>query len=284
MTDKKRPFTKNPVENYYDKNTKRFLKYGRGGEDAAIHREVWGPGVKSRREAIVYVNKLIYETLVEHGALLDKMRVLDLGCGTGGTLFWLYKKLQAEYIGITISQTQVEMAEKCALEKSITNIQFLKGDFLNLPKLHTVNAAFAVESFLHAIDSDNFFQEMSSITGPNGLLIICDDFLSAQKNWSKKRDFWIERFKKGWFANSLLTASSLQKCAENHQLKLVRSQDLSKYLKPYYSRFFLNILKWATRFPIKTPFWSNLAGGTALQVCLLEQWIEYHYFVFKKTD
>ena len=43
-----------------------------------------------------------------------KEKILDIGCGIGGTSIWLAKKLQCDVVGITISPVQVEMAKKAA--------------------------------------------------------------------------------------------------------------------------------------------------------------------------
>ncbi|MBL8046714.1 MAG: hypothetical protein JNL09_09245, partial [Anaerolineales bacterium] len=40
------------VAAYYDANTRPFLNFfGSGTGVAAIHRQIWGPGVKTEREA-----------------------------------------------------------------------------------------------------------------------------------------------------------------------------------------------------------------------------------------
>ena len=65
------------VGDYYDANTWKFLLAGR---QRAIHRELWGPGVQSRRDALHHVHDLVLGELRR-----DDRRVLDLGCGVGST-------------------------------------------------------------------------------------------------------------------------------------------------------------------------------------------------------
>ena len=59
------------VRRYYDVNTWKFLLTG---SQRAIHRELWGPGVTNRREAVHHAHALVLDELGP-----DDRRVLDLG-------------------------------------------------------------------------------------------------------------------------------------------------------------------------------------------------------------
>src|SRR4051812_50132340 len=58
MTQIERPPT--AVSEYYDANTRKFLL---SGGDRAIHRELWGPGVTSSREAVNHTHALVLDRL-----------------------------------------------------------------------------------------------------------------------------------------------------------------------------------------------------------------------------
>lgn len=279
---KNKPAKKSAVEEYYDRNTRRFLKYGRGGEALAIHRELWGPGVTSRQEAIVYVNRLVLEQLNKHLGPAADHHIVDLGCGAGGTIFWLSQRRNDRYTGVTISGAQVELAEHHAERISANNCRFVKADFTNLPDIGKIDAAFAIESFLHAPDASSFFRGIAPALNPGGFLIICDDFL-AEKSKGRTSRYWANRFKQGWHANNLITVEQAAEKAREEGFQLIEAINLSAYIRPYYPKFILFLLQWLTHLPIKSPFWANLSGGTALQVCLKNRWIDYEMLVFLKS-
>src|ERR1700749_5122353 len=52
--------TANRVRDYYDANTWKFLLTG---GKRGIHRELWGPGVTNRAEAVDYAHVLVLEEL-----------------------------------------------------------------------------------------------------------------------------------------------------------------------------------------------------------------------------
>ncbi|MBV1862051.1 MAG: hypothetical protein KUG77_26760, partial [Nannocystaceae bacterium] len=61
------------VEEYYEANTKRFLRFGQGGTVGAIHRAVWGPGVQTRTEAFHHVHERLLQRVGP-----QTRRILDL--------------------------------------------------------------------------------------------------------------------------------------------------------------------------------------------------------------
>jgi hypothetical protein len=73
------------VETYYDRNTSRFLKYDPHYGTYGIHREVWGNGVVTPQDAFNFVNLSILNLIKKHQSEF----IIDLGCGVGGSLFYL---------------------------------------------------------------------------------------------------------------------------------------------------------------------------------------------------
>src|SRR4051794_23541579 len=95
------------VRDYYDANTWKFLLAG--SRQRAIHRELWGPGVASRGEALHHTHALVLDQL---GA--DDRRVLDLGCGVGTAALYLAQRRPVDVVGVSISPTQVRLAGRFA--------------------------------------------------------------------------------------------------------------------------------------------------------------------------
>ena len=62
---------------------------------------------------------------VVHGRILAVVgslqapRVIDAGCGLGGTIFYLHRKLGGEYHGLTVSPTQRAHAEREARRRGV---------------------------------------------------------------------------------------------------------------------------------------------------------------------
>lgn len=60
-------------------------------------------------------------------------RVLELGCGTGGNLLPMAASLpEGEFVGVDLSERQIDMARAAAKAGGLDNVEFLAGDALSL--------------------------------------------------------------------------------------------------------------------------------------------------------
>lgn len=141
-----------------------------------IHHGYWITGKESKEEAADNLIKL----LVEKAGLQLGARVLDIGCGIGGSSRYLARHHGARATGITISPVQVEMAEReTAKESFVHPPQFRVADANDLPKdLGGGNVSFdllwSVEMISHLQDRDNLFRRASQLLKPGGRFAITD--------------------------------------------------------------------------------------------------------------
>jgi len=278
------PELSSSVAEYYDRNTRPFLNFfGSGAEVAAIHRQIWGPGVKTEREAFEFLNQLVAnEVLGIKGEGLG--RVLDLGCGIGGTATWLAQRLGVTVTGLTISAVQAKLATERARKLGLAErCEFVHGDFLDLPNIGPFEAAYAIESFIHAESPARFFTEAARVLRPGGRLVMCDDFLT-EKPTPPEAKRWLNLFQSGWHVANLNTVTAAQKQAEAAGFRFLTDRPLSPYLRP--------VPEWAVNLgaallnftPQSSKYWLSLRGSTALQKCIREGWTEYHALVWEREQ
>jgi SAM-dependent methyltransferase len=271
------------IAQYYDDNTARFLSLGGSGDVAAIHRAIWAPGVTTQAQAFGFLNQLVANALQPVlPAEPAEARLLDLGCGVGGTATWLAQALGVQVTGVTISQAQVLLAQQRAAALGLAErVSFAKGSFSAMPALPASHGAYAIESFVHADDAAGFFTMAARHLLPGARLVLCDDFLNPPH--SAAAQACVARFRRGWHLNTLLSEEDTCALAQSAGFRLVDVQDLSAHL-----RGFPPLLLWAvstiTRVPLPWAYWHNLAGGTALQRCVKNGWTRYLALVFEKTE
>jgi len=108
---------------------------------------------------------------------LDKLpkgsRILDVGCGIGGSSRILAKHYGFNVTGITISPAQVKRARE--LTPSRLNCNFLVMDALDLQfEDGSFDAIWSVEAGAHMIDKTKFADEMLRTLRPGGYLALAD--------------------------------------------------------------------------------------------------------------
>jgi len=102
-------------------------------------------------------------------------KVLDVGCGVGGTSRYIAKKLgpDADVTGITLSPNQVKRATELADEQGVPNAKFtvmnaLEMDFPD----NTFDVVWACESGEHMPDKEAYINEMMRVLKPGGKYVM----------------------------------------------------------------------------------------------------------------
>lgn len=280
----------NGVAEYYDENTKAFLRFGHGGEVFAIHRAVWGPGVDTRTAAMQYVDKLIAHAVRKFKA----GTAVDLGCGCGGSMAFLADRCTGVPVyGITLSKVQHEIGMRYLEQRGIAgNIRL--GSYLDrgfyesvgLPRNADIASVllYAVESYLHNPDRNRFFSLMKEFTLSGDVLIICDDFLDRAPEGGRVARLHRD-FVRGWRATNLQFHGDVLELAREHSFTVVEDADLTGMLELNRVRdiFIRLTLPLVRLFGGKGPFTGNLIGGNALQVLLLKRVLRYRFIVFQRV-
>ncbi|HEU5075077.1 MAG TPA: methyltransferase domain-containing protein [Polyangiaceae bacterium] len=277
-----------PAQRYYDDNTRLLLTLGQGRE-GTIHRAVWGPGVTTRAQAMVYVDELV----AEHAARMQAQRqaplhVVDLGCGVGATLCRIAARTNICGTGVSISERQVAMAgERIAAVGLADRVRSVHGDFCHLPPgLAPAGLAYAIEAFVHARSARAFFEQCAALVERDGALILCDDFIADPRVASDPAaQRWLERFRRGWVVGSLLDFSQLETVAREHGFENEETIDLSRFQemnrpRDYAIGALMRSFGWL---PIADSYWSMLYGGHALQVAHKRGFLRYLFSVWRKV-
>jgi cyclopropane fatty-acyl-phospholipid synthase-like methyltransferase len=177
-------FRKNDVVDFYERLYELDNQYKIVNLDKTmgIHIGYYEKNIRTIEDAVInmnyFVGKLLNLNILNETK--KECRVLDAGCGVGGTSIHLAKKYpNIKFKGITISPFQVRLANKFAQDNNVTsNTKFLLRDYL---KTEFPNDYFdgisAIESIGHASEKKDFLIEMYRILKTNKKLVIVGFFL-----------------------------------------------------------------------------------------------------------
>ena len=114
-------------------------------------------------------------------ATKNKLKLLDAGCGFGGSTMVLTNKYKfVQSIGITLSDYQVARANQLLIETQGSNpynknIEFRVGDALQIDKYfkeNTFDIIWSLEMEPHIPDKSKMIDQFLHVLKPNGLLIL----------------------------------------------------------------------------------------------------------------
>jgi SAM-dependent methyltransferase len=272
------------VRRFYERHTRSFIRFGQGGSAGAIHRAVWGPGVDTRQQAFHYVDDQIAMLVPRLRTASPIPHLVDLGCGVGTSLCYLAARLLIRGTGITLSPLQARLAAQRIREAQLASrLTCIEGDYCALPPgLEQADLAFAIESFVHGPAPEAMLAAWARLVQPGGILVICDDFRRHSDSGAAARA--IDRFRRGWHVNTLLSRDELQACARSAGFEHESSVDLSPWLeiRRARDRIINRLCAVAEPFGFGGLGLDFLLGGRALQECLANGWIGYDFTVFRR--
>jgi cyclopropane fatty-acyl-phospholipid synthase-like methyltransferase len=273
------------VKKYYDHNTERFLKWGKSERTFNIHGALWHPEVKSLAEAMHYSDELIAREIERCPYPVN--RVLDLGCGVGGSIFYLVRRLSRvrSFTGISLSPLQIKSARQRIPETQKKRIHFEEGCFLQLPAdRFKADYSYSIEAFTHCPDPDIFFAVQAGLLPLGGRLAIVDDCLSDEIRLSSRHIRLLGIYRRNWLLPGLRGLTALKSLAEEKGFRLIKNRNLTPYLRlgrPR-DRAISLLVKILGPLMLRDTYLMSLLGGDARQKCYLQGLIHYRLLVFEK--
>ncbi|MGB0390509.1 MAG: SAM-dependent methyltransferase [Salibacteraceae bacterium] len=91
---------KNHIIEYYDKSKVAYQDIWHLDTAMALHYGFWEKGVTNLKQALIKEN----EVVVTLAKITPKDKVLDAGCGVGGSSFYLAQNIGCSVHGISLSK------------------------------------------------------------------------------------------------------------------------------------------------------------------------------------
>jgi MPBQ/MSBQ methyltransferase len=156
--------------------------YDRWTQDHLLER-LWGEhvhlghyGTPARTADFRAAKAAFVEELVRWSGL-DQLpagsRILDVGCGIGGSARMLCQNHGFEVLGISISPGQIERARQLTPAGLPCRFEVMDALDLDLPD-HSFDAVWSVEAGPHMDDKQRFADELLRVLRPGGLLAVAD--------------------------------------------------------------------------------------------------------------
>jgi phosphoethanolamine N-methyltransferase len=114
----------------------------------------------------------------EFTALLDLrpgQRVLDVGCGIGGSAFYMAQTYGVQVDGLDLSHNMLTIArERCQALGLTEQVQFIHGNILEFTTPTPYDCVYSRDAFLHIHDKTGLFAVIKEVLKPGGRLLFTD--------------------------------------------------------------------------------------------------------------
>lgn len=215
------------ITGYYDATFIHYKRWWRLSKAHAIHYGIWEDGVKSFGGSLLHTNKV----LMNKAEIKTTDKVLDAGCGVGGSTLYIHQQKNAEVTGITLSHKQVEYANNLANTYGISDkVSFHVMDYTqtSFPD-ESFDVVWACESICHLEDKSRFITECYRILKKGGRLVLSDYFLP--ENNIKDKHQLIEKWIKTWSIPNLPKSSAFIQELETSGFQKTEHWDYSPKIK-----------------------------------------------------
>jgi len=170
-------------------------------------------------------------------------RVLDCGCGVGGSTVWLADNRGATVTGVDLVPMQLRKARSLAREHGVADrVSFGRADFTELPLPDdSFDVLWGIEAICHAPDKHEFVAEAARVLRDGGRLIVSDGFRTAEGMTADERermDAWLD----GWAVPNLTTPDAFRDALADHGFEGVTFEDATDRVMPSSRRLY-----WAAR-------------------------------------
>jgi SAM-dependent methyltransferase len=173
---------------YFDEILQRLERSPQSPLSHALQRHVhWGlfssPTADSSLESYLVAAEAMTQRLCQAGRVRSGYRILDVGCGFGGTIAHLNEKLSdCELVGLNIDERQIARARRLVQARPGNTVRFVQGDACALPfEDNAFDVVLAVECIFHFPSRRTFFHEARRVLRDAGTLAVSDFVVDGEK-------------------------------------------------------------------------------------------------------
>ncbi|MEM7482779.1 MAG: methyltransferase domain-containing protein [Acidobacteriota bacterium] len=162
------------LQRYYDRALGDYLRMWSNRDNLAMHLGYWDEHTKDHADSLTNMNR----RMAEAAEVRPGERVLDAGCGAGGTALWLAEEFGVEVTGYDFAPGQIDQARTFAARRpAAARVRFEVRDLSDTgAPPGSFDIVWAQESLCHLTDRPAFLAEAYRLLAPGGRLVVEDIF------------------------------------------------------------------------------------------------------------
>ncbi len=201
-----------------------WLLLGRPRADLSMHKALRLPPELEPRYGKAERRLYVVDRALAAAALPPRPRVLDAGCGFGGTVFRWYDLVGGSYDGMTLSRVQVKVARSEARRRGLgSRCRFHFASYDAPLAAAAYDAVVAIEALLHSPALDNTVGNLAAALRPGGRLVLVEDVPRDEA----AGDPDLETVRRLWSLGQVPTAAGYARALAAAGLSVLHDEDLT---------------------------------------------------------
>lgn len=253
-------------------------------ESSGIWEDIWGdhmhhgfyePGsnvsVSDHRLAQI---RMIEESLrfasLSDDSLKKPRKIVDAGCGIGGSSRYLARKYEAECRGITLSPVQAQRAQALAAAQGLSGkVSFQVADALNQPFPDgEFDLVWSMESGEHMPDKAKFVNELARVAAPGGTIIIVTwchrDLPPSEESLTPQETALLNKICDAYHLPAWCSTADYVKLLQSLSLEDIKAADWSEFVAPFWPAVIRSALTWRGITSLLRSGWKTIKGALAM--------------------
>jgi tocopherol O-methyltransferase len=227
-----------PADNiiaYYDETWLDYRILWLDRNNLSVHFGYADATARGHADALLHMNRV----LADRAGIRPGQRVLDAGCGVGGSSLWLAEQRGVEVMGITPVASQVARARRYAAARGLCDhVAFEQADYTNTAfAAASFDVVWALESLCHAPDKGAFYREAARLLRPGGRLIAAE-YIRAARPLGALGERLLHEWLDGWAIPDLDTRDEHLRHVAAAGFTAVQLDDVTAHTRPSLRRLY----------------------------------------------
>ncbi|XP_072986998.1 probable tocopherol O-methyltransferase, chloroplastic isoform X1 [Typha latifolia] len=201
-------------------------------------------------------------------------KIVDVGCGIGGSSRYLAKKYGAQCQGITLSPVQAQRAASLAAAQGLAEqASFQVADALEQPfPDEEFDLVWSMESGEHMPDKRKFVSELARVAAPGATIIIvtwCHRDLSPSEDSLKPDELkLLNKICNAYYLPAWCSAADYVNIAKSLSLQDIRTTDWSENVAPFWPAVIRSALTWTGFTSLLRSGWKTIKGALVMPLMI----------------
>jgi len=260
------------IAGFYDRSSKLWEEVW--GEH--MHHGYYVPANRTdhKQAQVDLIDEVLKWAGVEESGSRRPTKVVDVGCGIGGSSRHIARKYGATANGVTLSPYQAMRGNQLAQQQGLADrASFQVADALDMPfPSSSFDLVWSLESGEHMPDKKRFVDELFRVSMPNGRIIIvtwCHRDLSPNETSLTKKELnLLNKINRAYYLPEWCSVGDYVKILEEKGATDVKTEDWSWVIAPFWKAVIVSSLRPGSIWGLLKSGFSTQRGAYAMLLML----------------